>query len=457
MTQLTARPGSARPAITPLVMPIVAVGVLLSGFDLFVVNVALDDIAASIGGSNLSDLSWILNAYTITFAALLVPAGRVGDMVGSKRGFLTGLVMFVVASALCVVSSNLWTLVAFRIVQAVGAAVMIPSSLGLVLAATPAERRAGAVRTWASLGGLGAALGPVVGGLLVQADWRWIFLINIPTGLAAAVLGWRLLPNTQSHPNSRPGIGAGLLLVVTVAALVTGLVNGPQWGWLSLATIASFAVAVVGAMFSALQTAKAADPIVDLEVVRLPHFAAVSVNLLVFHVAFGAMLLSLVLWLEHVWGYSALRTGLAVAPGPLLVPVVAAYAGRITARIGTRPTIASGGVIFGLGLLAWAAWADGAPGYASAILPGLALTGVGVGLVVPTAMALGSSGLPPQRLSTGSAVLSTARQIGIAIGIALTVAILQARPGVDGFHSAWITTAAVAIVASAAMLTRKTS
>ena len=191
-------------------------------------------------------------------------------------------------------------------------------------------------------------------------------------------------------------------------------------GWLSLATIASFAVAVVGVMFSALQTAKAADPIVDLEVVRLPHFAAVSVNLLVFHVAFGAMLLSLVLWLEHVWGYSALRTGLAVAPGPLLVPVVAAYAGRITARIGTRPTIASGGVIFGLGLLAWAVWADGAPGYASAILPGLALTGVGVGLVVPTAMALGSSGLPPQRLSTGSAVLSTARQIGIAIGIALT-------------------------------------
>ena len=177
-------------------MPIVAVGVLLSGFDLFVVNVALDHIAASIGGSNLSDLSWILNAYTITFAALLVPAGRIGDMVGSKRGFLTGLVIFFVASAFCAVSPNLWTLVAFRIVQAVGAAVMIPSSLGLVLAATPAERRAGAVRTWASLGGLGAALGPVVGGLLVQADWRWVFLINIPTGLAAAVLGWRLLPDT---------------------------------------------------------------------------------------------------------------------------------------------------------------------------------------------------------------------------------------------------------------------
>jgi EmrB/QacA subfamily drug resistance transporter len=438
-------------------MPIVAVGVLLSGFDLFVVNVALDRIAASIGGSNLADLSWVLNAYTITFAALLVPAGRIGDMVGSKRGFLTGLVTFVVASALCAVSPNLWTLVAFRIVQAGGAAVMIPSSLGLILAVTPAERRAGAVRTWASLGGVGAALGPVVGGLLVQADWRWVFLINIPTGLAAAVLGWRFLPATERHQDSRPGIGGGLALVVTVAALVTGLVNGSQWGWLSLATIASFTVAVAGVMFNAFQTARAVDPIVDLEVLRLPHFTAVSVNLLVFHVAFGAMLLSIVLWLEHVWGYSALRTGLAVAPGPLLVPVVAAYAGRITARVGTRPTIAAGGVIFGLGLLAWAVWADGAPGYATAILPGLVLTGVGVGLAVPSAMALGSSGLPPQRFSTGSAVLSTARQIGIAIGIALAVAILQSRPGVDGFHSAWIATAAVALVASAGMVTRKTS
>ena len=378
-------------------------------------------------------------------------------MVGSKRGFLTGLVIFFVGSALCAVSPNLWTLVAARVVQAVGAAVMIPSSLGLVLAATPAERRAGAVRTWASLGGLGAALGPVVGGLLVQADWRWVFLINIPTGLAAAVLGWRFLPDTQSHHDNRPGIGGGLVLVVTVGALVTGLVNGSQWGWLSLTTIASFAVAVVGVTFSALQTARAADPIVDLQVVRLPHFAAVGVNLLIFHIAFGAMLLSIVLWLEHVWGYSALRTGLAVAPGPLLVPVMAAYAGRIAARIGTRPTIATGGVIFGLGLLAWEVCADGTPGYATAILPGLALTGVGVGLAVPAAMALGSSGLPPQRLSAGSAVLSTARQIGIAIGIALVVAILQGRPGVDGFHSAWIATAAVALVASAGMLSRKTS
>ena len=438
-------------------MPIVAVGVLLSGFDLFVVNVALDHIAASIGGRNLSDLSWILNAYTITFAALLVPAGRIGDMVGSKGGYLTGLVIFFVASALCAVSPNLWMLVAARVVQAVGAAVMIPSSLGLVLAATPAERRAGAVRTWASLGGLGAALGPVVGGLLVQADWRWVFLINIPTGLAAAALGWRFLPDTARHHDNRPGIGGGLVLVVTVAALVTGLVNGSQWGWLSLTTISSFAVAVVGVTFSARETARAADPIVDLQVVRLPHFAAVGVNLLIFHVAFGAMLLSIVLWLEHVWGYSALRTGLAIAPGPLLVPVIAAYAGPIATRIGTRPTIAAGGVIFGMGLLTWAALADGAPGYATAVLPGLVLTGVGVGLAVPTAMALGSSGLPPQRFSTGSAVLSTARQIGIALGIALVVAILQSRAGVDGFHSAWIATAAVALVASAVMITRRTA
>lgn len=457
MTQLTSGRSAPSPTSTTFpVMPIVAIGVLLSAFDLFVVNLALDRIAGSIGGSNLADLSWVLNAYTITFAALLVPAGRIGDMVGSKHGFLAGLVIFIVASALCATSPNLSALVAFRVVQAVGAAVMIPSSLGLLLAATPTDRRTGAVRTWASLGGLGAALGPVLGGLLVQADWRWVFLINIPIGLAAAVLGWRYLPEPAGHPDSRPGMGGGLLVVATVAALVTGVVNGPQWGWLSAATIVSFSVAVVGIIFSVLNTLHATDPIIDPEMLRVPHFTIVSVNLLIFHVAFGAMLLSIVLWFENVWGYSALRTGLAIAPGPLLVPVTAAFAGRVAGRIGTRGTIAAGGVIFALGILAWAGFADGEPAYATAILPGLALTGVGVGLAVPTAMALGTSGLLPQRLSAGSALLSSARQIGIALGVSIVVAILQSSPGVDGFHTAWMATAVVAL-ASAGMLTRRVS
>lgn len=456
VTQLTAQQDtSPEPISTRLVMPVVAVGVLLSGFDLFIVNVALGDISTAIGVGDLADLSWILNAYAITFAALLVPAGRVGDMIGSKRGFLAGLLVFVLASAACAVSPSLAGLVAFRVLQAAGAAMMIPSSLGLVLAAYPAERRAGAVRLWAGLGGIGAALGPVVGGLLVEIDWRWVFLINVPTGLAAVVIGRRVLPGTPAHADRRPGLGGAALLVVTVAALVLALVNGPDWGWTSSQTLIVAAIAAVGLALNAWTVVRHADPIVDLDLLRTPDFAPMGVTLLVFHVAFGAMLLSIVMWLQDVWGLSALQTGLSIAPGPLLVPVVATLGGRIVAVIGARSVAALGGAVFATGVASWALLAGPSTTYAATILPGMLLTGIGVGLLVPPAMALGCGHLQPHRFVTGSAVLQAARQIGIAVGVAVLVAVLTAQPpGADAFAVAWWVTAAIALVAGGTAVVR---
>jgi len=450
MTQLTARTSAP-----PAVMAVVAVGVLLSGFDLFIVNVALGDIAVSLGVDDLSDLSWILNAYAITFAALLVPAGRVSDLIGSKRGFLAGLLVFTAASAACALTSDLGALVGFRVLQAAGAALMIPSSLGLVLAAFPAESRSGAVRLWAGLGGIGAALGPVVGGVLVQADWRWVFLVNVPLGLAAAFVGWRVLPVTAGHPGTRPGLGGAALLVVTVAALVLLLVEGPEWGWTSSRTLAVGTVVALGLVLNAAAVTRAAAPIVTPALLRTPHFAAMSVTLLAFHVAFGAMLLSVVLWLQDVWDLSALRTGLAIAPGPLLVPFVAVYGGRLIAVIGPRAVIALGSGVFTAGVASWALLAGPSTAYAASILPGMLLTGISVGLVVPPAMALGTSQLPPPQHGTGSAVLQTARQVGIAIGVAVVVAVLTAGPpGAEAFATAWWTTAAFALLAAATTFTR---
>ncbi|KHL09072.1 EmrB/QacA subfamily drug resistance transporter [Mumia flava] len=451
MTQLT----TPRPTAQRLVLPIVAVGVLLSGFDLFIVNVALGDIAAAMDVADLSDLSWVLNAYTIAFAALLVPAGRIGDLIGARRGFLAGLALFTAASALCAASPTLASLVAFRVVQAVGAALMIPSSLGLVIATAPPERRAGSVRLWAGLGGLGAALGPVVGGLLVHADWRWVFLINIPVGVAALVIGMRVLPQTPRHPDRRPGLAGALALVATVAALVTALVNGPEWGWSSPATLGLFALAAVGVGVNGRLIVRSASPIVDVTLLRVPQFAAMSTSLFVFHVAFGAMLLSAVLWLQDVWGYSALETGLGIAPGPLLVPFVAVGAGRVVAQIGARPTVTAGAMVFATGVAAWALLADGAGSYVTGFLPGILLTGIGVGLTVPTAVALGSGDLPPTRFSTGSAVLTTARQIGIAVGVAIVVAVLGSAAGTDAFRAAWWVTAVVAVLAAGTAVERR--
>ncbi|MBV9367188.1 MAG: MFS transporter, partial [Solirubrobacterales bacterium] len=187
-----------------LVLVIVCAGVVLASLDLFIVNVALPSMARSFGSSGLGDLSWVLNAYAIVYAALLVLFGRLADRYRREQGFLIGVAVFVAASAACAAASSLPMLIAFRVLQAAGAALLTPTSLGLILATFPPERRSSAVRAWTAVGGLAAALGPAVGGVLVAASWRWVFLVNVPIGLAALVAGRRLLPEVPGHPIRRP-------------------------------------------------------------------------------------------------------------------------------------------------------------------------------------------------------------------------------------------------------------
>lgn len=299
-----------------VVLAIVAVAVVLSSLDLFIVNVALPRIAVDFSGSQISGLSWVLNAYAIVYAALLVPAGRLGDRNGNKRTFLLGLGVFVFGSALCALAWDTGALVAFRILQAAGAALLTPSSLGLLLAATPAERRATAVRLWVAFGGLGAALGPVIGGLLVELDWRWVFLVNVPLGVIALVIGWRLLPSPAGSGGTLPdGFGA-LMLIASVASLILSVVKGEDWGWGSAGVIGGFvATAAFGAAF-VWSSRRHHSPVVDPGLLRVPNFVLMLGNSALFNIAFAGMLLSAVLWMQNVWGWSALKTGLAIAPGP---------------------------------------------------------------------------------------------------------------------------------------------
>src|ERR671929_722256 len=189
-----------------LVLAIVCAGVVLASLDLFIVNVALPQIAHDfhLRGDAIADLSWVLNAYAIVYAALLVLFGRAAERYPRERGFLLGVAVFVAASAACGAATSLAMLVAFRIVQAAGAALLTPTSLGLILATTPAERRNGAVRAWTAVGGLAAAAGPVVGGLLVAASWRWVFLVNVPIGALALVIGWGRAPHLPGPPGPAP-------------------------------------------------------------------------------------------------------------------------------------------------------------------------------------------------------------------------------------------------------------
>jgi EmrB/QacA subfamily drug resistance transporter len=435
-----------------LVFAVVAAAIFMSNLDLFIVNVALPSIGADFGGS-LARLSWILNGYAIAFAALLIAAGRLGDRIGQRRVFLAGVAVFTGASALCAAAPNLGVLVAARILQAAGAAALIPTSLALLLAATPLEKRAGAVRGWAAIGGLSAALGPVAGGLLVQADWRWVFMVNLPVGVAAIIAGRAVLPHPAAHPDEPlPDLlGAGLL-TAGIGALTGALVEAPSWGWSSARTIGLFAAAAIALAWFLLRCFSHARPLVELSLFRLPSYGIATGAVFLFSLGFAAMLLSNVLWCQQVWHYSALRTGLAIAPGPAMVPALAIGAGGLVRRFGPGIVAAAGNVTFAAGLLWRVLLASTTPHYATDLLPSMLLTGIGVGLALPTLISTTATALPSDRFGTGSAIVNTSRQVASALGVAILVTILgsPASPGAAKavFQHGWITAAAANVAAA---------
>jgi EmrB/QacA subfamily drug resistance transporter len=447
--------GTRRDASPKLVLAIVCAGVVLASLDLFIVNVALPQIGRDfhLRGGGLADLSWVLNAYAIVYAAFLVLFGRLAERFRRERGFLLGVALFVAASAACGAANGLLMLIAFRVIQAAGAALLTPTSLGLVLASFPPERRQGAVRTWTAIGGLAATLGPVVGGLLVAASWRWVFYVNVPVGLLALAIGWRRLPNVPGHPVPAPdGLGA-VLITGGVGALVLGLVNGSRWAWGDGRTLAALAAGVVLLSLFAVHTSRHRNPLVDRSLFRLRPFTGASIVAFFFSASFGAMLLSRVLWAQDVWHWSALTTGLSIAPGPLMVPLTSfLIAGRLTARIGAGRVIALGSTIFAVGVGWWAAAVGLHPDYAGQMLGGMLLTGIGVGLTLPTMMATGTSSLPPHSLATGSAVVNMFRQIGLAVGVAILIAVLgtphSPAATLDVFRHGWIVVSAISLVAA---------
>ena len=444
-----------RDASPALVLVIVCAGVVLASIDLFVVNVALPAIARDLHQRSLGDLSWVLNGYAIVYASLLVVFGRLAEGRSRDAGFLLGALIFTLSSAACGLASSLTMLVGFRVVQAAGAALLTPTSLSLVLATTPPERRHGAVRAWTAVGGAAAALGPVIGGLLVAVGWRWVFYVNVPIGLAALAIGWRRLPHVPGHPVPAPDALGAALITAGVGALTLGLVEGNNWGWGSARVVAVLAVAVIALAGFVARTLRHHNPLIDPGLFRIRAFTGSSVVALAFSTAFGAMLLSIVLWMQQVWGWSALQTGLAFAPGPLMVPVFAfLITGRLLARFGPGRVIALGATVYAIGVASWALRAGLSPDYVGQVLPGTLLTGAGVGLTLPTFMATGASSLPPQAFATGSAVINMLRQVGLAVGVAVFVAVLgsPATPAASltAFQHGWIVIAGVAAGAALA-------
>jgi EmrB/QacA subfamily drug resistance transporter len=426
----------------------------LAGIDLFIVNVAFDEIGHDFGTRSLGDLSWILNAYAVVFAALLVPMGRLTDRYGRKSGFVAGLALFTAASLACGLSTSVWELVAFRAVQAVGAAAMTPSSLGLLLAALPADRRAAGARLWAMTGALAAAFGPAVGGGLVQISWRWAFMINVPIGLLLVVTALRYVPDVRHNQDApRPDLVGGVVLALSTGALVLGLVEGNAWGWDSSRVLLAFAAAAAGLAAFGWSITHHHAPVVDPALFRVASFSWANVATIVFNVGFGIALLSRILWMQQEWEYSALRTGFLVALGPLMVPVTALLAARLLPRTPPGHLIAAGSCLFAASALWQTAVISTTPAYWSTMFGPWILGGVAVGLAMPNLVAAATSALPPEQASTGSGIVSMARQLGLVLGTSVMVSILgEGAPESGRYQAVWLFLAACSVLAALAAL-----
>jgi EmrB/QacA subfamily drug resistance transporter len=445
------------------VFAVVAAGIAMVNLDLFIVNVALPSIGRTFGGADLASLSWVLNAYAIVFAALLVPAGRAADLIGRRTAFLAGVVIFALASAACAAAPDVWLLVVARIVQAAGGALLMPASLGLLLAAAPPDKRTGAIRGWTSVGGAAAALGPVLGGALVAANWRWVFLVNIPIAAVALLASVRVLPRADNSKKRggaedavRPDTVGAALFTIAIGALALALVKADEWGWASFRVLGSIAIAVVLIALFVRRSARHPAPVIEPHLIRLPAFSTATAANVVFGTAFGAMLLMVTLWCQDVWGWSALRTGLGVAPGPLLVPFFAVGAGPLARRIGPGPVAALGCAIYAAGCVFWRFNLSLVPDYPAHMLPGMLMTGTGVGLALPTLVSAAVAAVPPHRFATGSGVVTMARQVGIVLGVAILVTVLGHPSGgaaaLAAFQHATVVIAAIAVTAGLASL-----
>ncbi|MEY1672690.1 MFS transporter [Gordonia sp. ABKF26] len=427
----------ARPGIVLLILSGAA---FMASLDVFIVNVAFDDIGADFADATLSQMSWILNAYAILYAALLVPAGRIVDRYGRKGGFLLGLAIFTVASAACAAAQGVWWLVAFRALQALGAAILTPASLGLVVSTIPPERRARSVRIWAATGALAAAFGPAVGGLLVEASWRWVFLVNIPVGVAALVAGAVVLarPRNDSVSGFPDALGA-TLLVVSVGALTLGLVQGSEWGWSDFRITGAWVIAVVALVGFIVSSMHHDEPVIAPALLRVRAFSVANVTMLLFSIPFAGALLANILWLQQVWGFSPIATGLAVSTGPLMVPIFAAVSHRLSARVPVGVLVAIGCALFGLGIVLVALSVDATSDFASEILPGWLIGGVGVGFALPSILSSATADLPADQAATGSAVVNMSRQIGMSLGVSLLVAIIGTSVVYTDVHQSFVT------------------
>jgi EmrB/QacA subfamily drug resistance transporter len=416
-------PGQVR---RELVLAICCMSMLVVGLDVTALNVALPSIQKDFGAS-VSGAQWTIDAYALVIASLLMLAGSTGDRLGRKRTFQVGLATFTIGSGLCSVAPGLGWLIAFRMIQAVGGAMLNPVAMSIVTNVfTEPRDRARAIGWWGGVAGVSIASGPLIGGLLVQLiDWRSVFWINIPVGIAAIFLTARFVPESKApHPRKIDPLGQ-VLMILTLGLLVFGIIEAPNHGWGSDLILACFAGALLCGAGLIYWEAHHPEPLIDLRFFRSPPFSGAAIVSICAFVSLGGFLFLSTLYLQDVKGYSPLHAGVALLPMAALMMIFAPLSGRVIGHRGARASLITGAIcVLAAGLVA--AVPTGEPGNLR-LFVAFALLGTGLGWTNPAITNTAVSGMPREQAGVAGAVASTTRQLGSALGVAIIGSVIASH------------------------------
>jgi EmrB/QacA subfamily drug resistance transporter len=435
----------------------VAFGLFMIMLDNTIVNVALPSIQRDLN-IGISELEWVFNGYALTFGVLMLTGGKLADLLGRRRIFIAGLVIFTVASLFCGLATSSSWLIAARVVQGAGSALMNPATLSIITATFPPRQRGMAIGIWAGVSAMALAIGPLVGGLITEHwSWNWIFFINVPVGILA-ILVTRLVVDESRDTSADQRLDLPGLLTSAIAlfALTYGLIEANTYGWTSARILSLFAVAAIGFAAFVLLELRQRAPMLDLTLFKNGTFAGSnSVMLLVGLAMFGVFFYNS-LFIQNVMGYSAVQTGASFLPMTCLIILVAPLAGKYSDRVGSRWLMGGGMVLLAISLLIFSRLDETSNFWD--ILPGLLVGGLGMAIVMTPTTAAAMGSVPVDKAGVGSAVLNSMRQVGGALGIAVMGAIIAesatGRPGtpealqgfVTGYQHALEIAACIALI-----------
>jgi EmrB/QacA subfamily drug resistance transporter len=441
------------------VFTVASIAIFMASLDSTILYAGFNNILNSFPNSKATDLSWAMTGYSIVYAAMLIPAGGIADKYGRKKIFMLGTLLFISASLACGASPSVFWLIVARVFQSIGACLLTPAALALVLDAFPKEKRMIAMGAWGAVGALAAALGPGIGSYIIDVGgWEWAFFINVPIGLLCIWQSSKILhESTQPRDKMRMDWIGMLQLIIGVGAIAFGIVEmkSPDWNHLELIGIIVLGFAII---LSYIPWAKFnPEPLFELSLFKNKTFLYANLAGITFAIAFSIMFFSFFFWMKNIWHFNQTLAGTAIMPGPLTVVPTAILSGRIVSKIGHRPLLVTGSFLFALSGLWFLLIPDANPNYLRDWLPGLLLNGISIGLVMPSLSSAAVNGLPPKDYAVGTAINQAMRQIGTVIGVSIAVLFLaKSQLTVTDFRPTYLIHIALALITAILCIPIKT-